>query len=257
MAELKIDNNIAIFTFDNGFGNTVTLSVLRDLKKAVQEVNTNPDIKGLVLTGAGKLFSSGFDLPMFLGFKDHDEVVAFFEEEEEILLELFTCEKPVISAINGHCVAAGVILAMASDYRVVANHPKIKVGMSEIKIGLPLSICQSMVFRFGIDSDRRFRDIMYFGQFYDPITAKEIGLVDEVVDIEQVMPRSMELVKSWIDTPGRPFIPIKRSHKAAVATAIRQRILEDSWRENLKCFFADDVRQALTGVLQMMKLQAK
>ena len=257
MAEITLEDNIAIFAFDNGFGNTITLDVLRKLRETVKKVNETPEIKGLILTGAGKLFSSGFDLPMFLGFKDHSEVVAFFEEEEEILLELFTCDKPVISAINGHCVAAGVILAMASDYRVVGNHPKIKLGMSEIKIGLPLSVCQSRVFRFGIDSDRRFRDIMCFGEFYDPTRAVEMGLADEVVEIAEVMPRAKELVKSWIDTPGRPFIPIKRMQRSEVALSIRRGIKEENWRENLRCFFEKDVRNALFAVLEMMKLQAK
>ena len=67
-----------------------------------------------------------------MGFKDIKEVGDFFDEAEEILVGLFECHKPVVSAINGHAIAGGLIFAMASDYRIVKNHPKITIGMSEI-----------------------------------------------------------------------------------------------------------------------------
>ena len=49
------------------------------------------------------------------------------QREEKILIDLFTCKKPVIAAINGHCAAGGLIFSMASDYRIAKNHPKIKI----------------------------------------------------------------------------------------------------------------------------------
>ena len=84
----------------------------------------------------------------------------------------------------------GLIFAMAADYRIVKNHPKITIGMSEIKIGLPLSLAQSGVMRFGYDSDKKFTDLMYFGRMLNVNEAKDLAIVDEIVEEDQLMPRA-------------------------------------------------------------------
>ena len=252
MINRTIEDNIIIATIDNGKFNSITLEALRALKAMIDEINNNEEIKGLVLTGTGGFFSSGFNLPMFLGFKDHKEVVGFFEEEEPILIDYFTCSKPVVCAMNGHTAAMGMILAMASDYRIVINKPKLKLGMSEIKIGLPLSPVMSEVMRFGLDTDKKFRDIMYFGNMINPETAKEMGIVDEIVEPDQLLARAKEIVKMWIDTPGRPFIPMKSMLKAEAVGKIKHLQATQPWKEALECFFYKDVRGALEFTQAMM-----
>lgn len=107
MLNERIEDGIIIATFEHGKTNSITLETLRRLRDIVKKANEDDGIRGIILTGAGRVFCSGFDLPMFLGFKNVDEIVTFFHEEEEILLELFTCRKPVISALNGAAVAGG------------------------------------------------------------------------------------------------------------------------------------------------------
>lgn len=253
MINKTIEDNIVIAEFAHGKTNSYTLDMLRQLAGIIKEVNEKEELKGLVLTGSGRFFSSGFDLPMFLGFKDHNEVVEFFDEEEPILLDLFMCKKPVVSAINGHAAAGGLIFAMASDYRIVKNHPKIKIGMSEIKIGLPLSIAQAEIMRFGLDSDRLYRDIMFFGEMIDVTKAKDLGLVDEVVEEDALLPRAKEIVSLWIDTPARPFISLKYSMKKAAAQSIQKGLKEEDWRSPLKRFFEKSVRDTLEFVQSTMQ----
>lgn len=248
MLKKTVEDQIIVVTFENGKTNSYTLELLRELKDTIQEVNADDTLKGLIMTGAGRFFSSGFDLPMFLNFKDLKEIVDFFEEEEQILLDLFMCKKPVVSAINGHAAAGGLIFAMASDYRIIKNHPKIKVGMSEIKIGLPLSIAQSAVMRFGLNSDRCFRDVMFFGEMVDVTRARELGLVDEIVEEDALMDRAKQIVSLWIDTPARPFIPLKYAMKKDVARRIRTALVEENWKEGMNCFFDKNVRATLEFV---------
>lgn len=139
MLETRIENQTLLATLVNGKTNSITRGTLDKLKSAVDKVKTDETIKGLVLTGSGRFFSSGFDLNTFLGFTSLDQAVAFITYADEVLLDLFLCPKPVVCAMNGHAAAGGLIFAMASDYRIITDHPKIKVGMSEIKIGVPLS----------------------------------------------------------------------------------------------------------------------
>lgn len=252
MLNEKLEDGIIIATFEHGKTNSLTLEILRKLRDIVKKSNKDDAVKGIVLTGAGRTFCSGFDLPMFMGFKDVKEVGDFFDEGEEILLELFECRKPVVSALNGHAIAGGLIFAMATDYRIVKNHPKITIGMSEIKLGLALTIAQSEVMQFGYDSNKKFRDLMYFGRMLDINGAKEYGIVDEIVEEADLIPRAKEIVKKWIDNPGRAFIKLKEGLKKPTADRIRKRLAEENWKEGFKCFFDKDVRGAIEFVMAMM-----
>ena len=252
MFEEIIEDDIKIVTLKNGKTNPFNKEMLLRLKEIVDEVNASPTLKGIILTGAGRFFSSGFDLPIFINFKDQKEAIDFFEMEEEVLLALFTCEKPVVSAINGHCAAAGLIYSMAADYRIAKDHPKIKIGMSEIKIGLGLSIAQHEVMRFGLDSDLKFRDVMYFGEMVGVERAKEMKLIDEVVAEDQLIERSKQVIKGWIDTPNRPFIQMKRLLRMDTARRIQKKLQEENWQDGMNSFFKEDVRQTLEFVQASM-----
>jgi len=252
MLNERIEDGIIIATLEHGRTNSLTLEMLRTLRNIVKRANEDDAIKGIILTGAGRSFSSGFDFPMFMSFKNIDEVSSFFMEVELILVELFECSKPVITAMNGHAVAGGLIFAMATDYRIVKNHPKITIGMSEITVGLALTIAQSEIMQFGYESSRKFRDLMYFGRMLDVNGAKEYGLVDEVAEDADLIPRSKEIIKKWIDNPGRAFIKLKEGLKKSTADRIRRRLVEEDWKEGFKCFFDKDVRAAIEFVMAMM-----
>ncbi len=252
MLKETIEDNIVIITLAHGATNSITLETLRQMDAIVKKVNETQALKGIVLTGEGRFFSSGFHLPDFIAFKSIEEIHAWFDEEEELLLNFFTCEKPVVCAMNGHSAAAGLIWAMASDYRLVKNHPKVKLGMSEIKIGLPLSVGQSEIVRYGLDSEKTYRNVMFFGEMIGVERALEIGMVDEIVEEDQLIARAKALVSLWIDTPNRPFIPIKKLMRKQYADRIRERLVDGSWKQGLACFLTDEVRGTLEFVQASM-----
>jgi enoyl-CoA hydratase/carnithine racemase len=254
MLKKEIQDGIVIARLCDEKTNAITMETLKQIKEIVTQVNEKEDLKGIILTGEGRFFSSGFSLPMFMGFETPEEVISFFTEQEEILMGFFTCKKPVVCAINGHCAAMGMILAMASDYRIVKNHPKIKLGMSEIKIGLGLSIAQSGIMRFGLDSDKRFRDVIYFGDMVDVTRAREMQIVDEVVEEENLIPRAKQIISLWIDTPNRPFLQIKHSLKAVAAGQIKRSLKEENWQDTMaRTLLSKDVKATLAFVQDSME----
>ena len=254
MLKKEIQDNIVIACLTGGATNSINIDTLRQLKAIVDEVNENDDLKGIILTGQGRFFSSGFSLPIFIDFEKSEDVILFFEEEEKILLDYFTCKKPVVCALNGHAAAMGLILAMASDYRIIKKHPKIKLGMSEIKIGLSLTIAQSSIVRFGLNSDRCYRDVMYFGEMIGVDTALEMKMVDEVVDEKDLIDRAKEIICLWIDTPNRPFIQIKQSLKAETAKKISHALKTENWQDPIaQALLNQEVKATLSFVQDAMK----
>lgn len=81
-----IEDNIIIATIENGKYNSVTLEALRALKEMIDEVNNNGEIKGLILTGAGGFFSSGFDLPCFLATRMYKAWSVFLKKKNQSFL---------------------------------------------------------------------------------------------------------------------------------------------------------------------------
>lgn len=252
MLETKIEDQIMITTLTHGKTNSITLETLNNLKECVAQTNQDEKIKGIVLTGQNRFFSSGFDLHTFMGFNTMEQAVKFLGYADEVFLDLFLCSKPVVCAMNGHAAAGGLILAMASDYRIIVNHPKIKVGMSEIKIGVPLSVAQSAIMRFGLDSDKKFRDVMYFGDMVDVTHALQKEIVDEVVEPQELIARGKSIVSMWIDTPGRPFCRMKEELKKETGERIRKRMAEKDWHYGLNCFFDKQVKDTLAFVQSSM-----
>ena len=253
MIKERVEDGIVIITLSHGATNSITLETLRQMDAIVKKVNEDDELKGIVLTGEGRFFSSGFHLPHFIGFQNQEEAVTWFEEEEELLINFFMCEKPVVSAINGHCAAAGLIWSFAADYRIAKNHPKIRMGMSEIKIGLPLSIAQYKVVRFGLNDDRTYRNVMFFGEMVGVEDALSIGMVDEIAEEDQLMARAKEVVTTWIDTPNRPFITMKKMMRKEVADSIRSSLEKEPWREGFDLFTKPEVRGTLEFVQAMME----
>ncbi|HON77858.1 MAG TPA: enoyl-CoA hydratase/isomerase family protein [Spirochaetota bacterium] len=253
MIEKRIEDDILIVTLKHGKDNSITDEFYHEMKGIIKELNENPSPKGLILTGEGRFFSSGFNLKMFLDFKDTKEVADFFLNlEEPTLVDLFACKKPVIAALNGHTVANGMILAMACDYRIAVNNPKAKFGMSEIKIGLPLAVAQGEIVRFGMCDDKKYRDLVYFGKMMNVDEAVQMNIVDEVVEEAELINRAKQLVSTFIDNPGRAFTPIKELYRKPLVERMRRYIQEQPWEKGLECFFWDDVRGTLNFVYESM-----
>lgn len=247
--ETRIEDGIIIFTFNNPKVNAITTETLQGLEDAVDQLNTDETLKGMVMTGTGRFFCGGFDLNIFTTFTSGDEVIKWFKYEEEVLLKLFTCNKPIISAINGGATAAGMIVAMASDYNLVVNNPKVKVGMTEIKLGMGLAPAMGNIMRFGLDTDRNYRDIIMKGELVDPMFCVERGIFDELADAEALVFKAKAKVCALYDTLGHPFIQLKSLEKRQMAALIRSELAEYDWNIMADTFMNEKINNLLKKVL--------
>lgn len=247
--EVKTEDGIIIFTFNNPKVNAINLDTIKGIDEAVEKLNSDESLKGLILTGAGRFFSGGFCLNTFTTFNSSSEVVEWFKFEEYTLLKLFTCKKPVIAAINGGTTAAGMIYSMASDYRIAVDNPKIKVGMTEIKIGLSLSPAMGNVMRFGLDTDRNYRDIIMKGELVDPAFCVERGIFDELTTAEELIDKAKAKVCALYDTMLHPFIELKSLQKREMAALIKKELGEYDWNIMGDTFMDEKIKKLLSKVL--------
>ena len=253
----EIQDNIVIFTIDNPPANSINTEVLKGLNAALDRVNAEDELKGIILTGTGNIFSSGFDLGTFTTFESPEHIIRWFTEDEEIMYKLFTCWKPVIGALNGHASAAGLIITQACDYRMMKNDPQAKVGMPEIKLGMSLSPSHGEIMKFGLETNKNWKEVIYTGKRFPAPVALEMGIIDELVDEAELLTKAKAKVCEYIDTPNRPFMALKATQRRFAAQQTREAIDNADFTATVNTFTNPDVIKELKASLARMMTKGK
>jgi methylglutaconyl-CoA hydratase len=153
-----------------------------DLQEALTAAFTEvaDDVRVVVVTGAGSVFSAGADLNWMRAAVDatFEENVASSRRFEAMLAAVDACPAPVVARVNGHCLAGALGLVTCADVAIAVRGSLF--GFSETRLGLaPAMISHYAVRRTGIGAARRY---LLTGERFDADRARDLGLVVEVVD---------------------------------------------------------------------------
>src|SRR2546428_87552 len=175
--------HVATVTINRGDRlNTLTPQVFEELEVALAALETDDDVRCLVLTGAGdRSFSAGADLTSFGDITKALKVWRFSLRSEEIMSRLANFPKATIAAINGHCFGGGLELALACDFRVAAS--RAKLGQTEVNLGLVPGAggTQRLVRVLG---QAKAKELVFLGSRLTAEEAAAIGLVTKAVTNE-------------------------------------------------------------------------
>ncbi len=172
------ENGTAIVSINVPPANTYNFELMKELDAIIEDVRLDTDVNVMILTGSDKMFSAGADINM-LKKSDPAYKATFCLHCQETLMELERTPKIVIAALNGHCVGGGLEIAMACDLRFMRAGGKI--GLPEVTLGvLPGTGGTQRLPR--LVGKGRAIDLMITGRVISPEEAKDIGLVNEVVD---------------------------------------------------------------------------
>jgi 3-hydroxyacyl-CoA dehydrogenase/enoyl-CoA hydratase/3-hydroxybutyryl-CoA epimerase len=215
MENFKIDvesDGIALITFDvpGRSMNTITASVVRELYEIVDKIKTDAAIKGaVIISGKTSGFCAGADLgemnqrgaSQAEPKSEEEKLAAQFKQGfglNRVYRDLETCGKPVAVAIEGLALGGGLELCLACHYRVVADNPKIKLGLPEAKVGLLPGAggTQRLPRLIGVQNAAM---MILQGQDKSPQEAKSLGFVNEVVPAGT----TVAAAKAWLkDKPN-------------------------------------------------------
>jgi enoyl-CoA hydratase/carnithine racemase len=131
----NIEDRVAILTIDHPPVNALNTATMKDLSDAVDEVIANPEVKAVVITGAGQIaFVAGADINEFTTIETAEQSTETARRGQAVFAKIENAPKPFIAAINGVALGGGMELAMACHIRIIGD--RAKMGQPEINLGL-------------------------------------------------------------------------------------------------------------------------
>lgn len=198
----------------------------------------------LVLTGAGRFFSAGLDLTGLPS--DREEMGAFVDAFEDLLLRLFAFPAPVVAAVNGHAVAGGAILAAAADWRIGAEG-SYRVGVSEVSLGVVFPAAAFEIVRAAVPPPRQ-PEVMLRGRLTGPAEAVANGFLHELAPPESLLERAAAAAAELGALPREAFVHSKRAlRRDALRAAVSDR--EESRARFLDTWFSETAAARRAAVI--------
>src|SRR5262249_10946806 len=121
---------------------------------------------------------------------------------------IYACPLPVVMAINGHCIAGGLVLALCGDYRIAVTGGA-RLGLTEVKVGVPYPVCAMEVCRAELRPEVA-RQVILSGELFDVPKALGWGVVDEQVAPTLLALRAREMAARLGALPGSAYGRVKR-----------------------------------------------
>ncbi len=161
------------------------------LSRVWLDIDDDPDVRVVIVTGAGDAFSAGGDLEWIESMvNNYDVMREVFREAGDIVYRMTQCPKVIISAINGTAVGAGLAVALMADISIMAEEARISDG--HIRLGVAAGDHANIIWPLlcGLAKAKYY---LITADFIDGKTADEIGLVSKSVPLDQLMDEAMKV----------------------------------------------------------------
>ncbi|MGN6378637.1 MAG: enoyl-CoA hydratase/isomerase family protein [Gaiellales bacterium] len=205
--------------------NALNKPVLAGLHEAFERAVADDEVKVVVVTGAGRAFSAGYDLAdeaagSYGGAHDWHHVLGV---DIDATMRLWSLPKPTIAAVRGYCLAGGCELAMACDIIVSTEsgrfgEPEIRYGSGPVTLLMPFILGQ-----------KKTNELLFTGDMIDAEAAERAGMVNRVVPDEDLEQEVESLVRKIAPTP----LPVLRLTKIALVRAFEAMGLREAVNMNL------------------------
>jgi enoyl-CoA hydratase/carnithine racemase len=242
LLQISHQGQVAIWALDHGVTNALSPQLVDELAEGLQKLRNDPEARGLVLTSSNdKFFSIGLDIPKLYGLS-REVFAAFYRAFNRVCLDLHSLPIPTVAAVTGHAIAGGCILALCCDRRVCAEGRKL-MGLNEIKLGVPVPYPADRILR-QIAGEETAVQMMTAGDFYPPEVLFQMGVVDQVLPLDEVRTGAAEEIASLMGQPSDVWEGRKRERVEVVRAGVLPRLVEKE-RRFVESWFSDDARHKL------------
>jgi enoyl-CoA hydratase len=214
------DGPVLTITLDHPPTNAIAGVLHEELSTVFRDVNGDPDVRVIILTGAGEVFSAGGDINRMaerLERQEYDGWPAVMAEATQIVYSLLDCRKPIVARINGMCLGLGASISLLCDVSVMVDGAVI--GDPHVNIGLVAGDGGALLWPQNIGFARA-REYLLTGDNLDAATAAQIGLINHCVPRDQLDDKVGAIARKIASRPA----PAVAGTKHAINLALRRQI---------------------------------
>lgn len=211
---LDRDGHVGVVTFARPPANYVSVELVREIADALQALDADAGCRAVVLQAEGKVFCAGAELANPNGVSGMDSIAALYEQA----IRVFATEKPIVAAVQGAAVGAGLGLALVADFRVAA--PEARFSANFVKLGFHpgFGLTHNLPRIIG---EQRAGLLMLTGRRLKAEEALAWGLVDEVVPADELRAAALRLAAEIAENAPLAVQATRRTLRAGLAEAIR------------------------------------
>ena len=224
--------------------NALTFEVYKELRDTFQRLDTEPGVRAIIITGAGRAFCSGGDVEDIIGAllgRDLEALQEFTRLTCDLILAMRRCRRPIVGALNGTVAGAGAVIAAACDIRIAAESAKIaflftKVGLSGADMGAAWLLPRLVGYGHATE-------LLMTGDFMDAQRAREIGLYNRVVPQDHVMAEARAVAERLARGPSEALGITKQALEAEAELGL-EAALEYEARVQARLMLGENFREA-------------
>jgi enoyl-CoA hydratase/carnithine racemase len=205
LVRLEIDNGIGTIRLERPPMNALNIQVQEELRAAAAEASADDAVRAVVVYGGERVFAAGADIKEMadMSYVDMAKRAGALSSAFDAVAKI---PKPVVAAITGYALGGGCELALACDWRVMADDAK--MGQPEIKLGvIPGAGGTQRLAR--LVGPARAKDLIFTGRMVDATEALAIGLADEIVPADEVYSAAVARVAAYAEGPAAAIAAAK------------------------------------------------
>ena len=239
-------DNVAIITLNRPEAlNALDDRSFPEISKAFGEADDDPEVRALILTGAGRAFSAGLDLkergqraPRTA--KERQRFI--IKSHEKALYDMRQVEKPAIASINGVAVGAGMSLALLCDFRIASDRARFSTGYLNIALMPGGALAQLLIPCVG---RTKATELLLLADLFDAREAERIGLVNKTVPHEELESTVWQLAQRLAHGPTIALGMTKMAINRALGDYVTE--IEREAYEQAVCGLTEDMTEAITA----------
>ena len=226
-------------------GNVKGEEMHSELARVWTDVSADPQTRVAVITGAGKAFSAGGDLGMVQRqIGDYGRVTNMLAEMSELVYNMINCPQPIVSAINGVAVGAGLVVALIADISICAEDARL--GDGHVRLGVAAGDHAAIIWPL-LCGMARARYYLLTGEMVIGTEAERIGLVSKALPREQVLEESLRIAQGLAAGPQLAIQLTKRALNGWLKTA--GPIFDQSAAYEMLTFMGEDVKEGAAALI--------
>ena len=246
---LRMEGAVAVIALDRPERkNPLTFESYAELRGLFRALLYADTVKAVVITGAGGNFCSGGDVHEIIGplvaaraRNDEEGLLRFTRMTGGLVTAMRACPQPIVAAVDGVCVGAGAILAMASDLRV--GTPRSRVAFLFVRVGLSGADMGACAILPRLIGQGRASELLYTGRAIDGDEAERIGFFNRLVGDDVVLTEAQGLARTLADGPTVAHATTKRCLHLEWDMSLEEAI-ETEARAQAACMRTEDFARA-------------